>query len=50
MDNGGGGVDALSGTASMIYAMPCKHMNGNVYRIKNKQFLNSKKSQSNLSA
>ena len=33
VDNGGGGVDALSGTASTIYAMPCKHLNGNVYRI-----------------
>ena len=32
MDNGVV-VDALSGTASIIYAMPCKHLNGNVYRI-----------------
>ena len=33
VDNGGGGVDALSGTASTIYATPCKHMNKNVYWI-----------------
>ena len=46
----GGGVDALSGTASTIYAMPCKHMNKNVYCINYIKKLNSKKSWSNLSA
>lgn len=43
VDNGGGGVDALSGTASTIYAMPCKHMNKNVYCINLKKKKNSKK-------